>query len=71
VGSRRLTVRTLPFVLVANGQLPLARVNHALAMNEEEIENRFDEIYYEMQVYKKKQLQTSRSRGIRGEPEIS
>ena len=28
---------------------PLARVNHALAMNEEVIENHFDEIYYELQ----------------------
>jgi hypothetical protein len=27
---------------------PLARVNHALAMNEEEIENHFDENYYEL-----------------------
>ena len=35
---------------------PLARVNHALAMNEEEIENHFDEIHYELQAYKKKQL---------------
>ena len=32
---------------------PLARVNHALAMNEEEIENRFDEIHDELQAYKK------------------
>jgi hypothetical protein len=32
---------------------PLARVNHALAMNEEEIENRFDGIHYELQAYKK------------------
>ena len=35
---------------------PLARVSHALAMNEEVIENHFDEIYYELQAYKKKQL---------------
>jgi hypothetical protein len=32
---------------------PLARVNHALAMNEKEIENHFDEIHYELQAYKK------------------
>ena len=32
---------------------PLARVNHALAMNEEEIANHFDEIHYELQAYKK------------------
>ena len=32
---------------------PLARVNHALAMNEEEMENHFDEIHYELQAYKK------------------
>ena len=32
---------------------PLARVNHALAMNEEEIENHFDEIHDELQAYKK------------------
>ena len=32
---------------------PLARVNHALAVNEEEIENRFDEIHDELQAYKK------------------
>jgi hypothetical protein len=32
---------------------PLARVNHALAMNEEEIENHFDEIYYKLQAYKR------------------
>jgi predicted nucleic acid-binding Zn-ribbon protein len=32
---------------------PLARVNHALAMNEEEFENRFDEIHDELQAYKK------------------
>ena len=31
----------------------LARVNHALAMNEEEIENHFDEIHDELQAYKK------------------
>jgi hypothetical protein len=34
----------------------LARVNHALAMNEEKIENHFDEIYYKLQAYKKRQL---------------
>jgi hypothetical protein len=32
---------------------PLARVNHALAMNEEGIENHFDEIHDELQAYKK------------------
>ena len=34
----------------------LARVNHALAMNEEEVENHFAEIYIELQAHKKKQL---------------
>jgi hypothetical protein len=34
----------------------LARVNHALPMNEEKIENHFDEIYYKLQAYKKRQL---------------
>jgi hypothetical protein len=48
-GSWRLTVRTLPFC----PGCPLARVNHALAMNEEEIENHFNEIHYELQAYKK------------------
>ena len=32
---------------------PLARVNHALAMNEVDIENHFDEIHDELQAYKK------------------
>jgi hypothetical protein len=32
---------------------PLTRVNHALAMNEEEIENHFNEIHDELQAYKK------------------
>ena len=31
---------------------PLARVNHALAMNEEEMQNHFDEIHCELQAYK-------------------
>ena len=31
----------------------LARVNHALAMNEEAIENHFDEIHDELRAYKK------------------
>ena len=32
---------------------PLTRVDHALAMNEEEIENHFNEIHDELQAYKK------------------
>ena len=32
---------------------PLARVNHALAMNEEEVENHFAEVHYQLQAYKK------------------
>ncbi len=57
IGSRRLTVRTLLFVLVANGRLPFGESEScSLAMNEEEIENHFDEIYYKLQACKKRQL---------------
>jgi hypothetical protein len=43
---------------------PLARVNHALAMNEEEIANHFDAIHYEVQAYKKQLENLNLSKGF-------
>jgi hypothetical protein len=64
VGTCGLRRRDQGWITEADGQdsavswlpmagCPLARVNHALAMNEEEIANHFDEIHYELQAYKK------------------